>query len=79
MGLFKRLHDLRRSARCDEVMGRLELAGRGAVDAGAEALVLGCMTMGFLDVAEALSDRLQVVVINPVAAALEAAEAAAAG
>ncbi|WP_420448375.1 hypothetical protein [Candidatus Palauibacter sp.] len=40
--------------------------------------MLGCMTMGFLDVARTLSERLGVPVINPVFAALKAAESFAA-
>ena len=37
-------------------------------------IVLGCMTMGFLDVARSLQERLHVPVVNPVLAGLKAAE-----
>ncbi len=60
--------------RADEVLGTLELEAHAALQAGADTLVLGCMTMGFLDVARSLSQRLGVPVINPVLAALKAAE-----
>lgn len=62
--------------RRDEVLGALELEGHAALRAGADALVLGCMSMGFLDVARALGERLDIPVVNPVLAALKAAEAA---
>ncbi len=61
--------------RRDEVMGALEEAGRALVAGGADALVLGCMTMGFLDVARDLQRELGVPVVNPVVAALKTAEA----
>lgn len=57
-----------------EVLERLVEEGEGALEAGADALVLGCMTMGFLDVAEELSRRLGVPVVNPARAALASAE-----
>jgi allantoin racemase len=45
---------------------KLVAEGRQALDIdGADTLVLGCMTMGFLGVAEELSDRLGVPVVNP--------------
>jgi len=40
----------------------------------ADTLVLGCMSMGFLEVAEAVADRLGVPVLNPVKVALKYAE-----
>lgn len=49
--------------------------GRRAIDDGADTLVLGCMTMGFLDVAEDMSTQLGVPVVNPAGAALKFAEA----
>lgn len=50
--------------------------GRRAVEAdGADTLVLGCMSMGFLDVAEQMTRELGVPVINPSRAALHLAEA----
>ncbi len=60
--------------RTDEVLGALELEAHAALRAGADTLVLGCMTMGFLDVARSLGERLGVPVVNPVLAALKAAE-----
>lgn len=63
--------------RHEEVLGRLADEGRAAIDEGAEALVLGCMTMGFLGVAEELQRHLDVPVVNPVIAALRRAETAA--
>ena len=64
--------ELRR--RADEVLDSIELEAHAALSAGADTIVLGCMTMGFLDVARTLSARLGVPVINPVLAALKAAE-----
>ena len=64
--------------RREEVLATLTAEGQRAAAAGADALVLGCMTMGFLDVAAELTDRLGVPVVNPVLAALKAAESAAA-
>jgi len=50
----------------------------GAADwlrrAGADTLVLGCMTMGFLDLGEELQERTGLPVVNPVRTALHAAE-----
>ena len=40
----------------------------------AEALILGCMSMGFLDVAEAVAPELGIPVLNPVVASLKFAE-----
>jgi allantoin racemase len=60
----------------DAVLDRLEEAGRAALrDDGADSLVLGCMTMGFLGIADDLQRRLDVPVVNPVMAALKTAEA----
>ena len=53
-----------------EVLERLEREGRAALGQGAEVLVLGCMTMGFLGVAAELRALVGVPVINPVTAAL---------
>ncbi|HUF86717.1 MAG TPA: aspartate/glutamate racemase family protein [Thermohalobaculum sp.] len=41
---------------------------------GAEALIFGCMSMAFLDPTPAIAGRVRVPVINPVLAALSAAE-----
>ena len=64
--------------RADQVLQPLETEAHAALRAGADTLVLGCMTMGFLDVARKLGERLGVPVINPVLAALKAAESFAA-
>jgi allantoin racemase len=40
----------------------------------AEALILGCMSMGFLDVAEAVAPDLGIPVLNPTVVALKFAE-----
>jgi allantoin racemase len=40
----------------------------------AEALILGCMSMGFLDVAEAVAPELGIPVLNPVVVGLKFAE-----
>ena len=61
-------------SRRDEVVGELEAAARRAVCNGADALVLGCMTMGFLDVARDLQEHVGVPVVNPVLASLKLAE-----
>lgn len=53
----------------------IEQGNRCIRDDGADTLVLGCMTMGFLGVAEELSARLGVPVVNPGRAALKFAEA----
>lgn len=58
----------------EEVIGRMVTEGRKCLDEGADALVLGCMTMGFLDVAETLQAELGTPVVNPVLAALHTAE-----
>lgn len=63
--------------RREEVLGRLAAEGEAALEEGADVLILGCMTMGYLDVAPALQERLGVAVVDPVAAALRAAEDAA--
>jgi allantoin racemase len=59
----------------EAVLQRMAAGGRELVAAGADVLVLGCMTMGFLDVAEQLTGELDVPVINPVLASLHTAEA----
>lgn len=56
-------------------LGRMLDQGRIAVeDDGADVLVLGCMSMGFLDVAEQMTKQLGVPVINPSRAGLHTAE-----
>ena len=60
----------------EAVLDRLEEVGRAALrDDGADALVLGCMSMGFLGITDDLQKRLDVPVVNPVTAALKTAEA----
>ena len=53
---------------------KMVVEGRRAIADGADTLVLGCMTMGFLDVAEDMSAELGVPVVNPAKAALKSAE-----
>jgi allantoin racemase len=61
----------RREAALDAVCDR----GRRLVEeAGADVLVLGCMSMAFLDVTAELEERLGVPVVNPARAALHMAE-----
>ena len=60
--------------RAEEVLASLESEARASMARGADAFVLGCMTMGFLDVARTLQGRLGVPVVNPVLAALKSAE-----
>lgn len=57
-----------------EVLQALVAEGSDAVLQGADSLVLGCMTMGFLDVAAELQERLETPVVNPVIAGLKTAE-----
>ncbi len=50
-------------------------AGREAVEQDrADCLILGCMTMGFLNVAEEIQEKLQIPVINPSRNCLKIAE-----
>lgn len=58
----------------DRAVEKMLEEGEKAILDGADTLVLGCMTMGFLDVAEEMSDRLAIPVINPAKAALKLAE-----
>ena len=56
-------------------LGRLIEAGKRAIDEdGADTLILGCMSLAFLEVDQELSQALGVPVINPATAALKAAE-----
>lgn len=60
----------------DAALERMIEQGRIAVTVdGADTLILGCMSMGFLDVAEQMSAVLGIPVINPSKAALKIAEA----
>lgn len=55
---------------------RMLAAGREIIAAdGADVLVLGCMSMGFLDVAEYMTGELGIPVINPAKASLKVTEA----
>jgi allantoin racemase len=57
-------------------LDRMLEQGRIAVESdGADVLVMGCMSMGFLDVAEQMTAELGVPVINPSRASLHIAEA----
>jgi allantoin racemase len=60
----------------DAVLDRLEEVGRAALrDDGADVLVLGCMSMGFLGITDDLQKRLDLPVVNPVTTALKTTEA----
>lgn len=59
----------------DGVLDRIAEIGRGLVrDHGADVLVLACMSMGFLGVADDVQKRLEIPVVNPVVVALKTAE-----
>ena len=58
----------------EAVLDTMEVEACAALEQGADVLILGCMTMGFLDVARSLSERVGVPVVNPVYAALKCAE-----
>jgi allantoin racemase len=59
----------------DTTFERIAAVGRRAMEAdGADVLILGCMTMSFLDVAPRLSAMLGIPVVNAGQAALKAAE-----
>lgn len=62
----------------EATMARLIETGKDLVRAGADTLVLGCMSMAFMMVAEKLQQALDVPVINPALVALKAAESLAA-
>jgi allantoin racemase len=48
--------------------------GEKAVDAGADVILLGCLSLAFTDVTEQLQERLAVPVVNPVRVAVSTAE-----
>jgi allantoin racemase len=52
-----------------------DAGGRLVRNRGADVLVLGCMSMAFLGMAETLGERCGVPVLNPARAALKTAEA----
>lgn len=60
----------------DKTLDRMTEAGRGLIEQrDADVLVLGCMSMAFMDVTAELERRLDVPVINPAKAAVKTAEA----
>ena len=60
----------------DSTIAAVERAGKAAIEEdGADTLILGCMSMGFLEVAEEVSPKLGVPVLNPARTALKFAEA----
>ncbi len=60
----------------DESVTRMITIGRRAVEEdGADTLVLGCMSMGFLEAHKAIADAVGVPVVNPVHAAVKLLEA----
>lgn len=61
--------------RREEAVEHLAVLGSRLLEEGAHVLVLGCMSMGFLQVASELKRRLGVPVVNPASAALKTAEA----
>jgi allantoin racemase len=58
----------------ERTAARAGTAGRELVRQGATVLILGCMSMAFLDLGPALEAELGVPVVNPVQAALAVAE-----
>jgi allantoin racemase len=61
--------------RARSVARMIALARRAVAEDGADALVLGCMSMGFLEAHAEISAEAGVPVVNPVYAALRMAEA----
>ena len=60
-----------REATLDRIAG----VGRNiAEEDGADVLVLGCMSMAFLEITDELQERTGMPVVNPVCAALKTAE-----
>lgn len=59
----------------DGSLNRMIEAGKTAINEdGTEVIVLGCMSMGFLDVAEVMTKELGIPVINPSKTGLKVAE-----
>lgn len=59
----------------NSTLERIAETGRRMADEdGADVLVLGCMSMAFLEITEELQQRVGVPVVNPVVAALKTAE-----
>ena len=58
----------------DESYDAVRAGCEAAIAAGADTLILGCMSMAFLGVSERLSDEVGVPVLNPARTALKTAE-----
>ncbi len=71
-GMGLSVSDLARAE--EDALDRIETTARDCVAEGADVLLLGCMSMAFLDPTPALTERLGVPVVNPVVAALKTAE-----
>ncbi|MEI3614784.1 aspartate/glutamate racemase family protein [Pseudogracilibacillus sp. SO30301A] len=59
----------------ENTLDKLLHFGRQVLEEGADSIVLGCMSMGFLDIAEDMENELGIPVINPVKSALKITEA----
>lgn len=57
-----------------DTIKQLVSAGRRAVEDGADSLILGCMSMAFLQLNEELQRELELPVVNPALTALKIAE-----
>jgi allantoin racemase len=59
----------------EATLERIAATGRCIADEdGADVLVLGCMSMAFLDITDELQERVGIPVVNPVMASLKTAE-----
>lgn len=58
----------------EKTIGKLLDFGREVMKEGADSIVLGCMSMGFLEVAEDMEKELGIPVINPAKSALKITE-----
>lgn len=58
----------------EDTVSKIVSAGRALVDQGADTIVLGCMSMGFMEVEQEVSESLGVPVVNPSRAALALTE-----
>lgn len=59
----------------EATLGKLLHFGNEVISEGADSIVLGCMSMGFLEVAEDMEKELGIPVINPAKNALKITEA----
>jgi len=59
---------------CERTFAAIVEAGRSLVGRGADTLVLGCMSMAFIDISGEVEKALSIPVINPARAALAMAE-----